>query len=123
MRHSCLELSALVGSGNKSFSVGADLAGDNTQFIPRNIRAKMTSRNMGPVKGDVVLNNLTKAFWDFPKPSICAVNGLAIGAGANIALVNYHDLVLASNNATFFYPFVKHGLAPELASSFMMPVS
>jgi len=34
---------------------------------------------------------MTRAFWDFSKPSIVAVNGLAVGGAANIALTNFHD--------------------------------
>ena len=37
----------------------------------------------------MVLAALTIAFWDFPKPIVAAVNGLAVGGGANIALANY----------------------------------
>ena len=39
----------------------------------------------------------SQAFWDFPKPSVCAVNGLAVGGGANLALSNYHDYVICSD--------------------------
>ena len=64
---------------------------------------------------------MTLAFWDFPKPSIVAVNGLAVGGTANIALVNFHDLVFCSPEARFKYPFADLGFTPELGSSFMMP--
>merc|ERR1711948_179194 len=81
----------------------------------------MLERRMGPVPGDFVLKNQTLAFWDFPKPSIVAVNGLAVGGAANIALANYHDLVICSTAARFMYPFPKLGFTPELGSSFMLP--
>ena len=55
----------------------------------------------GQGMGDFVLAPMTKAFWDFPKPSIVAVNGLAVGGAANIALCNFHDLVICSTNARF----------------------
>merc|ERR1719199_1984076 len=61
------------------------------------------------------------AFWDFPKPSIAAINGLAVGGAANIAFANYHDLVICSTNARFMYPFPRLGFTPELGSSFMIP--
>jgi enoyl-CoA hydratase/carnithine racemase len=75
----------------------------------------------GAKSGDVALKCLTLAFWDFPKLSVVAVNGLAIGGAANVALANYHDIVLASTDAYFKYPFSDIGLTPELGSSFMLP--
>lgn len=110
-----------TGSGDKAFNAGADLKFDTTQFVPEKARADYLSRNLGPKSGDWVLTNDTIAFWDFPKPSICAVNGMAIGGAANIALMNYHDLVICSENAKFMYPFPKLGFIPELGSSLMMP--
>jgi enoyl-CoA hydratase/carnithine racemase len=44
-----------------------------------------------------------------------------VGGAANIALANYHDIVLCSTKGRFMYPFAKLGLTPELGSSFMMP--
>ena len=71
---------------------------------------------------DIALKCLTLRFWDFKKPSIVAVNGLAVGGAANFALANFHDLVLASSAARFKYPFADLGLTPELGSSYMMPM-
>ena len=56
----------------------------------------------------------------FTKISIVAVNGLAVGGAANIALANY-NFVLASTEARFMYPFSKIGLTPELGSSYILP--
>merc|ERR1719221_1628491 len=109
-----------TGEG-RSFNAGADLRGDKLIKIPKEIREKMLARKMGPVQGDFVLKNQTLAFWDFPKPSIVAVNGLAVGGAANIALANYHDIVICSSNARFMYPFPKLGFTPELGSSYMLP--
>lgn len=71
---------------------------------------------------DPARKSLTLEFWDFPKPSICAVNGLAVGGAVNVALANYHDLVLASTEAKFMYPFAKYAVTPELGSSRMIPM-
>lgn len=68
-----------TGTGERAFNAGADLRGDRTLTIPKHIRDAYLKRGMGPIKGNFVLHNQTKAFWDFPKPSICAVNGLAVG--------------------------------------------
>ena len=74
------------------------------------------------VPTDMALKGLTLRFWDFSKISIVAVNGLAVGGAANFALANFHDVVLASPEARFKYPFSDLGLTPELGSSFMMPM-
>ena len=74
-----------------------------------------------PPDNDFALKALTLKFWDFSKPSVVAVNGLAVGGAANIALANYHDIVLSSTEGKFKYPFADLGLTPELGSSYMMP--
>eukprot|EP00929_Paragymnodinium_shiwhaense_P043789 TRINITY_DN22497_c0_g1_i1.p1 TRINITY_DN22497_c0_g1~~TRINITY_DN22497_c0_g1_i1.p1 ORF type:complete len:302 (-),score=74.84 TRINITY_DN22497_c0_g1_i1:141-1046(-) len=112
-----------TGAGEKAFNAGADLRDAMEVFLPEYVQENMLERNMGPQDGDYVLTNMTKAFWDFEKPSIVAVNGLAVGGGANIALVNFHDLVVCSTNARFMYPFSKLGFVPELGSSFMFPMT
>lgn len=109
-----------TGSG-KAFNSGADLKNDPLLTIPEHIRTKMLARGMGKVAGDMVLKEQTLAFWDFPKPSIVAVNGLAVGGAANIALANHHDLVICSTTARFMYPFPKLGFTPELGSSYVLP--
>ena len=53
------------------------------------------------------------------KPVICAVNGVAAGAGANLALAC--DLVLAAEEATFVQVFAKIGLVPDTGGSFFLP--
>jgi enoyl-CoA hydratase/carnithine racemase len=56
----------------------------------------------------------------FPKPLICAVNGMAVGFGATMPL--HCDLVIASTEARFRFPFVELGLAGESASSVTLPI-
>ena len=54
-----------------------------------------------------------------PKPVVCAVNGVAAGAGANIALAC--DIVVASTEAKFIQPFAKLGLVPDAGGTWMLP--
>merc|ERR1712166_915163 len=112
----------------RAFNAGADWNGANQQqevhdAIPEDVRDNYLDRGMGHAddNADLACKALTLAFWDFPKPSVCAVNGLAVGGGANFALANYHDYVICSHEAKFLWPFSKLGLTPELGSSFTLP--
>jgi 2-(1,2-epoxy-1,2-dihydrophenyl)acetyl-CoA isomerase len=53
------------------------------------------------------------------KPVVCAVNGIAAGAGANIALAC--DVVVAANSASFLQAFSKIGLIPDSGGTFFLP--
>ncbi|HET6182199.1 MAG TPA: enoyl-CoA hydratase-related protein [Acetobacteraceae bacterium] len=52
-------------------------------------------------------------------PVVCAVNGVAAGAGANIALAC--DIVVAATSASFVQAFVRIGLVPDCGGSFFLP--
>jgi 2-(1,2-epoxy-1,2-dihydrophenyl)acetyl-CoA isomerase len=54
-----------------------------------------------------------------PVPVVCAVNGVAAGAGANIALAC--DLVIAAKSASFIQAFCKIGLVPDSGGTFFLP--
>jgi len=64
-------------------------------------------------------NPLIKLITDMPKPVICAVNGVAAGAGANIALAC--DLVLAAKSASFIQVFCRLGLVPDSGGTWFLP--
>jgi 2-(1,2-epoxy-1,2-dihydrophenyl)acetyl-CoA isomerase len=62
---------------------------------------------------------LVLALRSLPMPVICAVNGVAAGAGANIALAC--DIVLAAKSATFVELFCKLGLIPDSGGTWILP--
>jgi len=100
----------LTGEG-RGFCAGQDLA-DRT-----------ASPESGPPDlGDSIArfyNPLISTLRDLPIPVICAVNGVAAGAGANIPLAC--DLVLAARSARFIQAFCKIGLIPDSGGTFFLP--
>jgi 2-(1,2-epoxy-1,2-dihydrophenyl)acetyl-CoA isomerase len=68
---------------------------------------------------DRFYNPLIRKLRSLPKPIICAVNGVAAGAGANIALAC--DIVLAARSAKFVQSFAKIGLVPDSGGTFFLP--
>jgi 2-(1,2-epoxy-1,2-dihydrophenyl)acetyl-CoA isomerase len=72
--------------------------------------------------GDVVarqFNPIVRAIRFTEKPFVCAVNGVAAGAGANIAFAC--DLVVAAEGATFVQSFSKIGLVPDSGGTWILP--
>ncbi|MGL4974563.1 MAG: 2-(1,2-epoxy-1,2-dihydrophenyl)acetyl-CoA isomerase PaaG [Bosea sp. (in: a-proteobacteria)] len=64
-------------------------------------------------------NPLVRAIRALGKPVVCAVNGVAAGAGANLALAC--DIVLAARSARFIQSFAKLGLVPDCGGTWMLP--
>ncbi len=64
-------------------------------------------------------NPIIQKIRTIEKPIIGAINGVAAGAGANIALAC--DIVVASENASFIQAFSKIGLIPDSAGTFFLP--
>jgi len=72
--------------------------------------------------GDSVERNykpLVLGLRALPLPVVCVVNGVAAGAGANLALAC--DLVLAAKSASFLEPFCKLGLVPDTGGTYFLP--
>ena len=100
----------LTGSG-RAFSAGQDLA----EVVPRDGEPM-------PDLGEVVArqyNPIVRAIRKLEKPVVCAVNGVAAGAGANIAFAC--DLVLAAEEATFIQSFSRVGLIADSGGTFILP--
>jgi 2-(1,2-epoxy-1,2-dihydrophenyl)acetyl-CoA isomerase len=68
---------------------------------------------------DRLYNPLIRRIRRLERPVLCAVNGVAAGAGANLALAC--DIVLAARSATFIQAFCKLGLVPDSGGTFMLP--
>lgn len=64
-------------------------------------------------------NPLIRRMRALEKPIVCAVNGVAAGAGANFALAC--DIVLAARSASFIQAFVKIGLVPDCGGTYFLP--
>lgn len=62
---------------------------------------------------------LIKTIRKLEVPVVCAVNGVAAGAGANLALAC--DIVFAADNASFIQSFAKIGLIPDSSGTFFLP--
>lgn len=68
---------------------------------------------------DRLYNPLVRSIRALRKPVICAVNGVAAGAGANLALAC--DIVLAAHSAKFIQAFAKIGLIPDCGGTYFLP--
>jgi len=64
-------------------------------------------------------NPLVRKMRSLPKPIVVVVNGVAAGAGANLALAG--DVVLAAENASFIQAFSKIGLIPDTGGTLTLP--
>ncbi|HLS87230.1 MAG TPA: 2-(1,2-epoxy-1,2-dihydrophenyl)acetyl-CoA isomerase PaaG [Burkholderiales bacterium] len=64
-------------------------------------------------------NPLVRRMQGLPKPIVCAVNGVAAGAGANLALAC--DLVVAARSASFIESFSRIGLIPDAGGTYFLP--
>jgi len=97
----------LTGNG-RAFSAGNDL---------KEMQARITDPAMATTGSH--FSSMIEALADFPKPLICVVNGLGVGIGTTI--LGYADLVFMSSEARLKCPFTSLGVAPEAASSYLLP--
>jgi 2-(1,2-epoxy-1,2-dihydrophenyl)acetyl-CoA isomerase len=100
----------LTGAG-RGFCAGQDLS-------DRAVSPGSQTADLGE-SIDKRYNPLILALQDLPMPVIAAVNGVAAGAGANIALAC--DLVIAARSASFVQAFAKLGLIPDCGGTWVLP--
>jgi len=100
----------LITGAGRAFCAGQDLA------------EAMPKEGPAPDLGDIVArgyNPIVRTIRQLDKPVVCAVNGVAAGAGANLAFAC--DFVIASAEASFVQSFSKIGLVPDTGGTFFLP--
>jgi len=103
------EVLIITGVG-MAFCAGMDL--DNLRAI--------TTRSAAQNRADSeTMARLFRSIYEFPKPTIAAVNGAAMGGGCGIATLC--DFTVASDDAKFGYTEVKIGFLPAIVSTFLIP--
>jgi enoyl-CoA hydratase/carnithine racemase len=98
----------VVTGAGKDFCVGADLEGSGKVFD--DVRAG---------EANPTAERLSLKSWDVRKPVIAALNGAVAGVGATLPL--HWDIRLAGESTRITFVFVKRGLIPEAASTWMLP--
>lgn len=99
----------LLSGAGRGFCAGQDLGDRGTDQGPSDLGATI----------EAFYNPLVRRIRGLRKPVVCAVNGVAAGAGANIALAC--DIVLAARSAKFIQAFSKIGLVPDSGGTFFLP--
>ncbi len=97
-----------ISGEGKAFCAGQDLAeamDGSAELIEKAVREQY--------------NPIIQRIRRIEKPIVCGVNGIAAGAGANIALAC--DIVVAGKSASFVQAFSKIGLIPDSAGTFFLP--
>jgi enoyl-CoA hydratase/carnithine racemase len=100
----------ITGAGD-GFCSGADLGDSGTSEAARGVGTAMA--------GMRIVGQAALGLHDLAKPTIAAVNGVAAGAGCNLALGC--DLVIASDRARFSEIFSKRGLVVDFGGSWILP--
>ncbi len=98
----------LITGAGKAFCAGQDLAEVTDPNGPG--MARILSEHFNPI---------VTRIRELEKPVIASVNGVAAGAGANLAICC--DIVVAARSAVFIQAFSKIGLVPDTGGSFFLP--
>lgn len=100
----------LTGAG-RAFCSGADLEGFARDVDLRDAHAVRSYLRW--------VGSVVRAWTTLEKPTIAAVNGLALGGGCNLALMC--DLVLMREDATIGQVYSRHGLVPDMGGTYFLP--
>jgi len=98
----------ITGAG-KAFSSGMDL---------ENLKSLIGRTREQNLEDSRTMARLFRSIYDFPKPTIAAVNGAAIAGGTGIATIC--DFTLATQEAKFGYTEVRIGFVPAIVSNFLV---
>ena len=117
-----IQLQSILDDCEKNTDVRAILlTGEGKAFCAGQDLQEITDPN-GPALSDVVsqhYNPIIERIRNIEKPIVCAVNGVAAGAGANIALAC--DITIAGESVAFIQAFSKIGLIPDSGGTFFLP--
>lgn len=103
--------SVLLTGAGRAFCAGQDLAeATEVSNDPERDLSEIVNHTYIPI---------IKGIRELEKPVVCAVNGTAAGAGANIALAC--DIVIASEEASFIQSFSQIGLIPDSGGTYILP--
>jgi methylglutaconyl-CoA hydratase len=108
VRNSAAQVLILTGAG-KAFCSGMDLD---------NLKALIGRTPEQNLEDSRTMASLFRSLYEFPKPTIAAVNGAAIAGGAGLALLC--DFTLAAPEAKFGYTEVRIGFLPAIVSAFLL---
>jgi enoyl-CoA hydratase/carnithine racemase len=97
----------------EAFSSGGYFSIDVLEKLPDEIKSQIDMT-------DIAQKKLTVRMFEFEKPVIAAINGLAIGAGFTLPL-SCADLIYLSEHAWIRLPFVNLGIVPEFALTYLLP--
>ncbi len=91
----------LTGAGGRAFTSGADLSDDR------------------PMSMEATWNRMMLMLARFPRPTIAAIDGVAVGAGFSIALGC--DMRIAGEGSRFAAIFARRGLMPDTGATYLIP--
>lgn len=111
------DIKVMILTGSKeanAFCSGGYFAKNILGEIPPEYQKEINLRDMASKK-------LCLKFWDFSKPLITAINGLAVGGGFTLPLV-CSDLVYMSEDSWIGFYFIKRAVMPDFATTVLLPL-